>query len=423
MSRDQRIRDNHAISHAALLAQQSSAELEVVFCLADEFLGAARTQFSFMLQGLQEVAQSLSSLGITFHLLKGEGRAVGRLARELGASVVVCDFDPLRIKGEWRSAMMAECDCTVIEVDAHNIVPCWAASPKKEWAAATFRPKLKALLPSYIEHMPKPLDKKMLKRRSVKEDGSQEMLERALSGSGTNERYPPAGEDAAAKMLESFLRERLEGYSLARNDPNEDGQSGLSPYLHFGQLSAQRVALQVMAAPAPAFDKGAFLEELTVRRELADNFCHYEKGYDSTDCFPAWAKASLAEHLGDRREYLYTVDELERARTHDPLWNAAQLQMTREGKMHGYLRMYWAKKILEWTASPEDAMHAAIVLNDRYELDGRDPNGYAGIAWSIGGVHDRAWPARPIFGKVRYMSLGGSRSKFDVDRFNGRYQN
>jgi deoxyribodipyrimidine photo-lyase len=165
--------------------------------------------------------------------------------------------------------------------------------------------------------------------------------------------------------------------------------------------------------------KGAepFLEELMVRKELSDNFCYYNSNYDSIRCFPDWGREALEKHGRDRREYIYTQEELERGRTHDDLWNAAQSEMVNLGKMHGYLRMYWAKKILEWTESPAIAQQTAVYLNDRYELDGRDPNGYVGIAWSIGGVHDRAWKERPIFGKVRYMSYNGASKKFDIEHY------
>jgi deoxyribodipyrimidine photo-lyase len=421
MSRDQRVQDNHALSQAAAMAQESRSELLVAFCLTSEFLGAGREQFAFLLQGLRSVGQRLQGAGIPFHFLQGgPGVQVARLAVEVRAAAVVCDFDPLRIKAEWRSDLLAGCECAVLEVDAHNIVPCWWASPKKEWAAATFRPKLKALLPSFIDEMPGEIAAVDGRGISDAATGWEDRLDRA-AGVRPSFRFPTPGEGAARKALSSFLRHRLDGYAAARNDPNLDGQSGLSPYLHFGQISAQWVALEVMAMDAPAADKGAFLEELTVRRELSDNFCHYEVNYDSPQCFPAWSKASLGEHESDRRDYLYSLPELEQARTHDPLWNAAQRQMTATGRMHGYLRMYWAKKILEWSTTAEEAQRAAILLNDRYELDGRDPNGYAGLAWCIGGVHDRAWPSRPIFGKVRYMSLGGARSKFDVERFIAQY--
>jgi deoxyribodipyrimidine photo-lyase len=222
------------------------------------------------------------------------------------------------------------------------------------------------------------------------------------------------GEAAARENLAIFLDHKLSRYDSERNDPTRDGQSNLSPYLHFGQISAQRVALQVLDSMQ---DPSSFLEELMVRRELADNFCYYNSYYDSFNGFPNWAKETLREHQKDRREYIYTLKEMEAAQTHDDLWNAAQMEMIHKGKMHGYLRMYWAKKILEWTKSQQDALQVATYLNDRYELDGRDPNGYTGIAWSIGGVHDRAWKERAIFGKVRYMSYKGASNKFDVKAY------
>jgi len=222
------------------------------------------------------------------------------------------------------------------------------------------------------------------------------------------------------KQLGNFLEHKLAGYERDRNDPNKDGQSGLSPYLHFGQISAQRIALEVLKSMK---DAGSFLEELIVRKELSDNYCYYNQHYDDMQGFPAWAKTSLSEHEKDRREYLYTLQELELARTHDDLWNAAQQEMLQTGKMHGYMRMYWAKKILEWTESPAAAQAAAIHQNDRYELDGRDPSGYTGIAWSLGGVHDRAWKERAIFGKVRYMSYNGAKSKFDVKTYISKWSN
>jgi len=221
--------------------------------------------------------------------------------------------------------------------------------------------------------------------------------------------------------LDSFFEERLSGYNEKRNDPNENVSSNLSPYLHFGQISAQRIALETYKRKHNIETKDAFLEELIVRRELSDNFCFYNKNYDSFDGFPEWAKKTLNEHRKDKREFTYHLEQFEKAKTHDDLWNAAQIEMVKTGKMHGYMRMYWAKKILEWTETPEEALEYSIYLNDKYELDGRDPNGYTGCAWSIGGVHDRAWTERPVFGKIRYMNYNGAKRKFDVKRYIQKY--
>jgi deoxyribodipyrimidine photo-lyase len=210
------------------------------------------------------------------------------------------------------------------------------------------------------------------------------------------------------------LDERLPNYAADRNNPCVQGQSGVSPYLHFGHLSPQRLAFTVSHSELAREVKDDFLEELVVRRELADNFCFYEPAYDHISGFSDWAQKTLQDHKKDKRDYLYGLSRLEQAATHEPLWNACQMDLVNRGKLHGFLRMYWAKKILEWTRSPEEALEYAILLNDRYSLDGRDPNGYTGIAWSIGGVHDRAWKERPVFGKIRYMNEAGCRRKFDV---------
>ncbi len=283
------------------------------------------------------------------------------------------------------------------------------------------RPKLSRLLPQFLAEPIRHQDPKVPWKEMPGTDWRM-----ARSSIGARDLGPPIewtrpGSKVATKELKGFIATRLEGYEANRNDPNKEGQSGLSPFLHFGQLSPQRVAWEVGNARAPEPSKRAFLEELIVRRELSDNFCLHVPDYDAVSGFPEWSKATLEQHRHDEREHIYTEREFEEARTHDPLWNAAQRQMVTRGKMHGYMRMYWAKKILEWTETPEEAMRIAVLLNDRYELDGRDPNGYAGIAWSIGGVHDRAWPSRKVFGKVRYMSFRGSSSKFDVEAYIARW--
>ncbi len=314
--------------------------------------------------------------------------------------------------------MAAKIDIPFCEVDGHNIVPCWIASPKQEYGAYTLRPKIKKLLPLYLGEFPKLKSHRFDWKKPV----AKILWDRLSSAIGIDRSVKEVswilpGELSARKALARFLARGLKNYVDERNDPTLPGQSNLSPHLHFGQLSAQRLALAVSASSAPAAVKEAFLEELTVRKELADNFCNYNPAYDQFDAFPDWAKKTLHEHRKDRREFIYSQEELEKGLTHDRLWNAAQMEMVRRGKMHGYMRMYWGKKILEWTQSPEEALTCAIYLNDRYELDGRDPNGYAGIAWSLGGIHDRAWNERPVFGKIRYMSYNGCKSKFNVNKY------
>jgi deoxyribodipyrimidine photo-lyase len=309
-------------------------------------------------------------------------------------------------------------DISFYEVDAHNIVPCWTASSKQEYAAYTIRPKLRRLLPDFLKPFPH------LKKHShnwgekfISPDWARCLKTLDVDRTVTEVGWIESGEKAAFRVMKKFIKNRLDLYDKQRNDPVKDGQSGLSPYIHFGQISAQRIALEVHDAMAGKNSRDAFIEELIIRRELADNFCFYNTNYANVEGFPAWAKKTLNEHRNDRRKYIYTREQFENALTHDNLWNAAQMEMVKKGKMHGYMRMYWAKKILEWTESPEQAMEIAVYLNDRYELDGRDPNGYAGIAWSIGGVHDRAWNERPVFGKIRYMSYNGLKTKFDIKEY------
>lgn len=422
MSRDQRVQDNWALLFAQELALQRQVPLLVAFCLVRAFLGATRRQYGFMLQGLAEVEEGLAAQGISFCLLTGvPQQELPAFIERHNVGQLVTDFDPLRIRREWKTAVAEHAAIPCHEVDAHNIVPCWQASPKLEWAAYTLRPKIHRTLPEFLEPFP-PLRRHPLAwTDTVRVDWERAAHYPKLNEDVATVDWLQPGEEAAQKTLRRFLDSGLAEYPDKRNDPNADAQSNLSPYLHFGQIAAQRVALQVEKSDAPPEARAAFLEELVVRRELSDNFCLYNPDYDRVTGFPQWALATLNAHRRDPRQYLYSRGELERAETHDDLWNAAQLEMLRRGKMHGYLRMYWAKKILEWTESPEQALEIAIDLNDKYELDGRDPNGYAGIAWSIGGVHDRAWGERPVFGKIRYMSYRGSKGKFDVPAYVQRY--
>lgn len=419
MSRDQRARQNWALLFACMKSNALRRPLEVVFTLAPAFLGAPLRHYDFMFRGLEETETALRELGIPMTVLTGDPAVtLAAYAAERKAGAVVADFSPLRLTRAWKTEAAARLDCSMYEVDAHNIVPCWMASQKQEFAARTIRPKLQALLKEFLtmfpepetrfqpyplDHPPVPWEKLSAELRTDRSIGPVDSL--------------TPGEAAAGRRLRLFIARGLDGYAETRNDPNSGCVSKLSPYLHFGQISAQHVALSVNACQASKPNRDAFLEELFVRKELAENFCHYNPRYDTFDALPEWAKASLAAHAGDRRDYQYTLEEFEHARTHDPLWNAAQTSLTGTGLMHGYLRMYWAKKILEWSPSPAAAFDIAVLLNDRYALDGRDPNGYTGIAWSIGGLHDRPWFERPVFGKIRYMNAAGCARKFDVQRY------
>jgi len=418
MSREQRVADNPGLLFAQHLATDMGKNLTVVFTLTSDYPGAMLRHYDFMIRGLHETAVSLHALHIPFYLLVGNPpETLAGFLDENGAGIVVTDFDPLRIKRQWVAAAMQSSGAKFVEVDGHNVVPARLVSDKPEFGAYTLRPKIRRYLDRFLEILPslRPMNRQTVLPELFSPDkviGSLR-LDRSV---GPVDWISP-GSRAADETLKVFIGERLNGYAGKRNDPNLQMTSDLSPYLHFGQISSMRVAIEVLRQHPPGEDSEAFLEELIVRKELSDNFCHYHPGYDTTSGFHEWAKKTHDAHRLDEREYVYTREQFEQGVTHDPLWNAAQLQMVKQGKMHGYMRMYWAKKILEWTESPGQAMDYAIYLNDKYSLDGRDPNGYAGIAWSIGGVHDRAWKERPVFGKIRYMNDNGARRKFDVQAY------
>lgn len=419
MNRDMRIHDNWSFTYAFEKAQERGEKLLVVYNLVCDYLGGTSRQLDFKKRILTDLKSICKENSISFTILetteKNSGEELVSFFEKHKAGEIITDFCPLKIAKKWTEYVVKHSHCRVTQVDSHNIIPCWHLSPKQEYAAYTIRPKIFKLLPEFLDEFPK--------LKSTKLD------------------YKHASQvgiyKEAAKLLDNFLTSKLDNYNTLRNDPLVDQQSNLSPYLHYGVIAPQRVALSVLEFADKPITKllhdkknlagidhkeqeesaGAFLEELIVRRELSDNFCYYCQDYDSTKCFPSWAIDSLDKEEKTEREYLYTKKEFEEARTHDELWNAAQTEMLLTGKMHGYLRMYWAKKILEWTKNAEEAMKIAIYLNDKYELDGRDPNGYAGIAWSIGGVHDRAWFPRRVFGLVRYMAKSGCDKKFNTKAY------
>lgn len=440
MSRDMRIDDNWALLHAYSLAKQHKTNLLVVYPLVVDFLGATRRHLDFKLQILREISKKCYDLGISFMVLTDEkGKVVVDQITEYivhnDVGYVVWDFSPLTIQRYWIQTLSKQVALPVDVVDAHNVVPVWITSFKQEFAARTIRPKIYAHIPNFLDEFPKMA--KMHNSTCVMYDVSQLMHLKTHRDDVPAVSWIVPGEASALKTVEHFLKHKFVSYDEKRNDPNYDGQSNLSPYLHYGNISAQRIVLSVLKHTGKKIDfildkekngsgkeatpESAFLEELIVRKELADNFCFYNKDYASFKGLPKWAQETLDAHRKDPREYLYTQKQFETSQTHDPLWNACQTELVRTGKMHGYMRMYWAKKILEWTKTPEDAIKIAIYLNDTYELDGRDPNGYVGILWSIGGLHDRAWFPRPVFGTIRYMNKSGCDKKFDTASYIAKF--
>ena len=426
MSRDMRLHDNFALQVAQEQALRLEVPLAVLFVLYPRSGRRAREQYEFMLAGLREAEVGLAAKSIPFILLLGKGG--GWLEEVLGQyapQAVVFDFSPLRGPRRLHEAAAAKAGCPVVEVDTHNIVPVWVASDHQEVGARTLRPKLKRLLPEYLE-AGRPLQthphpwKEAVRTLDQLQDEIRELVA-AVPSNGTDiSRFTP-GEAAAQEALEAFIVRRLNGYADRRNDPTQDGQSDLNPYLHYGQLSSASVVRAVLevagAEPRLQPDADAFIEEITVRKELSDNFCFYNPDYDRLAGAPEWARKVLEKHRDDPREFTYDRRQFEAAGTHDPAWNAAQRQLVRTGKMHGYMRMYWAKKVLEWSPSPQDALETLLYLNDFYHIDGGDPNGYVGILWSIAGLHDRPWGERPVYGTVRSMVYNGLKRKFDIGRY------
>ncbi|KAK6137672.1 hypothetical protein DH2020_028598 [Rehmannia glutinosa] len=431
MFRDQRLKDNWALIHAVHQANQWEVPVAIAFNLFNQFKGAKARQLGFMLRGLKKLHSDLqSTLDIPFYLFQATVDSIPSFLKECGASLLVTDFSPLREVRQWKEEICKRVNesVSIQEVDTHNVVPVWVASDKLEYGARTIRNKINKKLPEYLVDFP---DLRTPKRKWATAsnfiDWDNLIASVVRQGAEVPElEWCEPGERAALEVLmgdkTGFLKARLKNYSTDRNNPlKPKGLSGLSPYLHFGQISAQRCALEaqkVRKLNPQAVD--AFLEELIVRRELADNFCFYQPHYDSLQGAWEWARKTLMDHAADKREHLYTREQLEKAQTADPLWNASQLEMVYCGKMHVKLiciMMYWAKKILEWTSGPEEALATAIYLNDKYHIDGRDPNGYVGCMWSICGVHDQGWQERPIFGKIRYMNYAGCKRKFDVDGY------
>jgi len=417
MQASQRTECNHALEFAILKANELLQPLIVFFGITDQFPEARERHYTFMLEGLKEVKDSLEKRGIQMVVLHNSPE-VGVLQLAKRASLAVVDRGYLKIQKGWRDYASKRMDCPLIQVESDVIVPVEETSPKEEYAAATIRPKIMRKLDSFLV----PLKEREAAVDSLSLDfASFDMsdVENAISKLRIDRSVKKVdsfhgGTKEAKNHLEFFLESKLDRFPELRNDPTLDYLSHMSPYLHFGQISPLFIALKVKETRSPGVE--AFLEELIVRRELSMNFVFYNETYDSLEAIPDWAKETLKTHRKDRRQYLYSLEELESAITHDPYWNAAQKEMVIKGKMHGYMRMYWGKKILEWSKTPEEAFKTALYLNNKYEVDGRDPNGFTGVAWCFG-KHDRPWGERPIFGNVRYMNDKGLKRKFDADGY------
>lgn len=428
MQRAQRAIDNPALNVAIRAANELGKPVLVFFCLLSRHPVANLRHYTFMLEGLEDTARRLERMRIGFVLRVSGGAsplpAFTRLCAQVRPALVVTDENPLRSSSDWRIAAAGSVKVPLLSVDADVIVPT-ALLGKEQYAARTIRPRILSRLDRFLLPVHSPAVR--VAWRAPARLRSLTALVRLLDEIKVDRSVGAVGgvhggSGEAMRRLRRFIRDGLRDYAESRNHPELDGTSRLSAYLHFGHLGPHTVALAVRDADAPRAVRDAFLEQLIVRRELAINFVRYNPNYDRLEAGEPWALRTLERHARDPRPYRYSAAQFEQAETHDPLWNAAQLQMVTSGWMHGYVRMYWAKKILEWSASPAAAYEIAVNLNDKYELDGRDPNGYAGIAWAIAGKHDRAWgPQRPIYGLVRYMSYASTSRKFDSRGYIARW--
>jgi deoxyribodipyrimidine photo-lyase len=418
MQQSQRAAYNHALEYAVRQANKQDRMLLVAFGLTDDYPEANLRHYTFMLEGLKETRATLESRGIKMVLRRGHPPEV---ALSLGrrASMIVCDRGYLRHQRAWRRQVAEHARCPVIQVESDVVVPVEVVSDKAEYAARTIRPKIHRNLEAYLVGLKRTKARHQSLGLKIKEMDLEDTgaLVRKLK---LDHSVPPVsdlfkgGTSQAVKRFDGFVRHRLKYYDQHSNQPQTNDISHMSPYLHFGQISPLYLALKLSrAADTSRAVKDAYIEQLIVRRELAMNFAFYTPNYDAYGCIPGWAQKTLADHEHDKRDYVYSQRRLEKADTHDPYWNAGMLEMKHTGFMHNYMRMYWGKKILEWSSSPQKAFRTTLAINNKYFLDGRDPNSYTGVAW-IYGVHDRAWAERPIFGKTRYMAASGLERKCDI---------
>ena len=429
MQRAQRGRDNHALDSAVNVANALGLPCVAYFAVVNNFPHANLRHYRFMNEGLPDIAQDCEERGIGFVMRRAPDESPERFFADVDAAMVVSDENPLRVPEQWRVRLAESLRIPFWTVDADVVVPSKLLK-KAQFSAGVIRPRLMRMLPEFLQPFENPhADVQWQQPRGLHAEDVHADITRGWQDFDRSVRPLEewrGGRVAAMKRLDEFLHDGLKNYERDRNRPETDGTSRLSPYLHFGHISTLMISVSVRATARRKLQLGnttgspttassdAFLDQLITWRELSVNFVRYQPQYDSVECADNWAKLTIAKSDKDEREVRYTLKQLEEARTHDDLWNAAQLQMVHHGWMHNYMRMYWAKKILEWTKDAKTAQKCAITLNNRYFLDGRDPNGYAGIAWAILGKFDRAWGERPVFGKRRYMSYDSTSRKFDA---------
>lgn len=419
MQHAQRGIDNPALDVAVEAANILRKPVVVFFAPVPFYPHANLRHYRFLNEGIADIADALKKRNVGFVLRRYPDHSLAKFCDEVKAVLVVGDENPMREPEGWRQTAAKKLTVPLWTVDADVIVPSKLLE-KAQYAAHTIRPRLQAQLEMYLVPSENPQAHLAWKKPAglISLDPAADITEGwQLDRSVSPVPNWRGGTFEAFRLLRDFVEHKLRGYGTQRNKPEVDHTSRLSPYLHFGHISPITVALAVEKSDAPKADKEAFLNQIVTWRELSVNLVRFNPNYDNFECAEPWAHRTLAKHARDLRPVLYTEKQLEDAETHDPLWNAAQMQMVNTGWMHNYVRMYWAKKILEWSRTSAEAHRVAVYLNDKYELDGRDPNGYAGIAWAIVGKFDRPWFERPIFGQIRYMSGASTGKKFDSKKY------
>jgi deoxyribodipyrimidine photo-lyase len=417
---------NHALNFAIQAANERRLPLVVYEGLKYYYPWASDRIHTFILEGVAEKRAAFEKRGIKyiFYLQKDENSprdTVARIARD--AALIVTDDFPCFIIPAHNAAIVRRAEIPVYAVDSNGVVPL-SRFEKEEYAAYTIRPKIKKMLGDYLK--PFAEEKIIVRAGDLNVDCpdtqvTEKNIAALVAECAIDHAVKPSfvyhgGAENGRKRLKKFLKEILEDYDQARNKPEKDGSSRLSSYLHFGFLSSLEIALAVRDADAPKESKDAYLEEIIVRRELSYNFTRFNADYDSLKSLPEWVHKTMREHIDDARAPVYSLEQLEAGETYDELRNAAQREMVETGEIHNYVRMLWGKNVIGWTRSYEEAFEMLVHLNNKYCLDGRNPNSYAGILWCFG-KHDRPWMKRPVFGTMRYMTSASTGRKFDSKKY------
>ena len=428
MQQSQRIHFNHALNEAILYANEKHMPVVIYFGLTPYYPDANERHYIFMLEGLKEVKKIANHMGITY--VMKIGNPVDQIKTLLhDAEALFMDMGYLKYQKEMRHEVMhyvidQESDLHVEMIDTDLMVPVEVASNKIEYGAYTIRPKIKRVLESYRDffHLHTLYQQTLL---PLENDGDLEDINHFISQLNIDHAVKKSpiyhgGYIEGMKLFHAFVNNTINRYPES-NNPSLNLTSKLSMYLHFGQISSLELYERLYQLVSfgqidgQAFD--AFVEQLIIRRELAHNYVYYQKGYDQFETMTEpWAYQTMENHQDDIRSYVYSIEDYIQFRTHDPYFNAAMKEMVFTGYMHNYMRMYWAKRIIEWSNTHKEAFEIITYLNNKYFIDGRDANSYTGIAWCFG-KHDRPWQERPIFGKLRYMNQAGLLRKFDMEPY------